>query len=265
MSPDKEQELAHLAGQAMAHAIYPFTWGLVQNSFAGEEGKELGCGVSIQWQGSFLILTAAHVVEKTPEDQLYYFPPADNLQMVTSLDDLEPEKLRHVERMMLAKPKVTLLDASGDLDLAAIRLSKQRPDYAERNFYSLDYGHSSPALGRSVAYLGYPGAKVIPYGKNFAISPFHAFGTVIVGDTCPHDDGQLAMSYQPGREVHPAGLSGSGIWFASEPAVEGKLWAPRVRLGGIITNYCAADSVLIGYRIETVIAFLRSIDRHLPF
>ena len=42
--------------------------------------------------------------------------------------------------------------------------------------------------------------------------------------------------------------------------MEGKLWAPRLRLGGIITNYCAAESVLIGYRIETVIAFLRSID-----
>jgi hypothetical protein len=51
-----------------------------------------------------------------------------------------------------------------------------------------------------------------------------------------------------------------GCVVRGRTVVYGKLWAPRLRLGGIITDYRSENSMLIGYRIETVIGFLQGMD-----
>lgn len=78
-----EREIGWLAGNAMAQAMYPYTFGIVSD-YNGVEGRGLGTGVGIVWRGNFLIATAKHVIEDTAPQRLYYLLPQQTLQIPES-------------------------------------------------------------------------------------------------------------------------------------------------------------------------------------
>ena len=52
------------ADVALSNAMYRYTFGIVGNGEGGLEGRGIGTGIGVSWRGQFLILTAAHTMEK---------------------------------------------------------------------------------------------------------------------------------------------------------------------------------------------------------
>ncbi len=137
------------------------------------------------------------------------------------------------------------------MDLAAIVLPPQ-PN-AEECFAALDEDEAMPPDGAQVGVFGYPGATKIPMGQNYMASPEHFFGKLDVrGSACEHEPRQdFTIPYELPHRAN--GYSGSGVWyFRTEP-----IWSPEPHLRGIIATECTTDKVISGFRIETIINFLK--------
>jgi hypothetical protein len=244
----------HMAGQAVAHAVAPYTFGIIQNDRVGSEGREIGTGFGVRWKENFLILTAAHTLQQTPDEMLYYLlPPLKGLQMVDSANVVWQE------RVQLENPRILLSDDTPNDDLAAIILPAQPPAIGEAHFYKLDESHVSPNLGCEVLFLGYPGVRAKKIGDNYVAMLYYDCGETCAG--VPDEDYDpgvhLLVGHPSAEDVDPHGLSGSGIWCSRST---GPVWSPNVRLAGLVTHYFADRKALRGYRVEAVLGFLRSKD-----
>lgn len=237
------------AATAMAYAMYPYTFGIVQDDGHGDEGRDIGTGIGIRWKKHELILTAAHTVQQTPEDRLYFFLPSDELVLAPTLSDADPNRVQFRKRVLLAEPKILL----GDDDLAAVLLPEQKKEISERHFYELDDEHSSPNVGESTAVMGFPAARLRPLGENYAATPHHDCGSVAQLPADENPSLRIAVTYSSSEDVDPAGLSGSGIWRAMPI---GKIWAPRLRLAGLVSHYDNDSKLLLGYKVEVLASFL---------
>ena len=236
------------AGQAMAQAMYPYAIGIVSDS-QGMEGKGLGTGVGVVWRGTYLIVTAKHVVEDTAPDRIYYLLPQDTLRVEPSSASVDWTQVNSQPRRPLENPRILF----GDRDVAAIVLPQQREPAARNHFYRIVEGLDTPAIGTNVGYLGYPAASAQPLGKNFVAMPSYAFGEICLPN-CDYDQREeFALSYEPGDELDPHGFSGSGIWCSR---AAGKIWSPQISLAGLATSYYRRSKVLICCRIEILTGFL---------
>lgn len=237
------------AGNAMMHAMSRFTFGIVGDA-NGLEGRGLGTGVGLVWEGKNLILTAAHTLETTPYERMYFFLPVAELQVTDSAASVSWSEVGFQVRQQLEKPQVLL----GEDDLAAILVPDQPKETTERHFYSLDEDHFTPGTGTEVGYLGYPGARSQQVGKNYSASLFGDFG-----DICEASRGlsqsEFFVPYRPGSDPDPHGLSGSGVWHSRSA---GKIWVPQIALAGLVTKYDAENQLLVCYRVETIVEFLKS-------
>ena len=72
-------------------------------------------------------------------------------------------------------------------------------------------------------------------------------------------ESEIAISYPTSQTLNPHGFSGAGLWMPT-PLLRGDFWAPHMSLIGIVTNWARQSEKLIGYKIETIIEFLKSID-----
>jgi hypothetical protein len=244
-----EEKLGLLAGIAMAQAMFTYTFGIVADS-QGSEGKGLGTGVGLIWQGKYLIATAKHVIEDTPAQRIYYFLPQDSLQIEESSASIDWTRGKWQVRHSLENPRI--LYSTTD-DLAVIVPPEQLEDAGKRHFYRLDEHHAAPPLNTTVGYLGYPSARAQPFRENYAATPCHSFGEICTPN-CNYDlSCEFAITYSPGPDLDPRGFSGSGAWYSRS---EGVVWSPQIRLAGLVTNYYRKSQVLICCRIERLTSFL---------
>lgn len=252
MDQSTKAQLAGIeAATAMAYAMYPYTFGIVQDDGHGNEGRDIGTGIGLRWRGHHVILTAAHTVQQTPENR--FFLPSDELQIAETPSAADPNRVQFRERVLLEKPKILLADD----DLAAIMLPEQTKETSERHFYELEGEHTSPQTGSSTAVMGFPAARVQALGENYFASPYHDCGAV--APLPPNEDPSLriAVTYSSSDYVDPRGLSGSGIWYAMP---EGKVWAPQLRLAGLVSHYDDVSKTLLGYKVEVLTSFLDDQD-----
>jgi hypothetical protein len=68
---------------------------------------------------------------------------------------------------------------------------------------------------------------------------------------------RISIRYPASHSVDPHGLSGCGLWVA-ENNLAGEVWTPAVSLIGLVTDWFAQDQLLVGYRIEELIKFLKT-------
>jgi hypothetical protein len=245
--PD-DLKVGRAAGQAMAHAMYRHTFGIVSD-YQGMEGRGLGTGVGVVWRGTFMIATAKHAIADTAPQKLYYLLPGGTLEIPESQASIDWSKVRYQLRFILEKPRV--LYASGDV--AVILLPEQPTPAGKSHLYELEENQTTPAVDTNVGFLGYPAAAALPVGANYAAMPSHAFGK-ICAPGCEYDAGrEFAVRYEPGDDLDPHGFSGSGVWYSRST---GKVWSPQICLAGIVTHYYRVSQVLICARIETLTAFL---------
>jgi hypothetical protein len=240
------------ATQAVGNAMYRFTFGIVGDAKGGIEGRGLGTGVGLRWDDHYVIITAAHTVEETPYERLYFLLPYETLNFLGSSITVEPTAIQISKRFQVEKPQILLAD---DEDLAAIVLEEQLEETGRSHFYQLDESFARGPAGKQVGLLGYVGATRVPVGENFMATPYLSFGDL--GGVPPGGDAESMVSvrYATNQHVNPAGLSGSGMWAVPKPQI---VWRPEVYMVGLVTQHDAKSQVLIGYRIEKVIEFLKS-------
>ncbi len=235
--------------------MYRYTFGIVGNGKGGLEGGGLGTGIGVSWRGHFLILTAAHTMETTAYEQLYILLPHESLVTPASsirTDWTLPPSIGNT-RVQFNDPQV-LLDS--DRDLAAFVLPSQDLEQARRHFYILDESQTTPPPVTQIGFLGYPKATRLTMGLNFVATPYSSCGPMMAVPPGNDPDSQIAISYPSSASVDPHGVSGSGLWLPTCATVG--LWTPEVSLVGLITHYDPQPQVLLGYRVEELVTFLKT-------
>jgi hypothetical protein len=241
-------QMHNWAFQAIAQSMFRYTFGIVGSGRFGTEGRGLGTGFGVIWRNRCLILTAAHTLQTTPHDQLYFFLPPDTLQFGDGSLDRKKQVIQ--KRFTLDNPEVLLAENE---DIAAIVLPRQSEETIHDHFIEVAESDTSPSVGTQVGYLGFPAVCKVPFGRNFMAQPYSDFGEI-----CPqtaNDEDTVVITYERATELDPHGLSGSGIWHSRS---SGKIWAPRLALAGMVTHYDEEAKLLAGYRIETLVRFLKT-------
>jgi hypothetical protein len=103
-----ESDINRAATEAMAHAMYAYTYGIVGDARHGLEGRGLGTGIGIHWRDGDYILTAAHTVEATPYERMYFFLPSESLVIADSFSSINWSRVQQRERLQLENPRVVL-------------------------------------------------------------------------------------------------------------------------------------------------------------
>lgn len=248
---EAERRVNEAAAEALGNAIHRYTFGVVGDGAFGAEGRSIGTGLGVRWSGNYFIMTAAHVVRQTPESRLYFFLPSSTLHFRHLGVAAGAPKYEMSPRFTLDSPDIVFAD---DIDLAAIRLPSQNSD-ATAHFYELDELHTSPVDAKQIGFLGYPGDARMPIGRNFMATPYLDFGEQVDQAEGLDEKLQLAVRYPPNNPIQPPGLSGSGLWVFPLPTKN--IWTPSPSLVGIITCYNPGPCLLIGYRVEKVVEFLK--------
>jgi hypothetical protein len=253
---NKADVVNEAATEALGNAMYRYSFGIVGSGRDGTEGVSLGTGVGLLWKDTYLVVTAAHTMEITPYDKLYFLLPGENLHFELSTILPRPLSVHVRKRLVLENPK-SLLAENGE-DLAAFILEEQEQELGQRHFYPLSESSVSLELEPShaqVGVLGYPGVTRIAIGDNFIATPYLTFGEVAPLPSGYNPQSHVSIRYQAAHTVSPRGLSGGGFWVADTDSRD-MLWMPSIKLIGLATDWMPHLELLIGYSIAEVIRFL---------
>jgi len=251
---DVERQLNEAATEALANAMYRYTFGIIGDGKGGSPGRSLGTGVGVYWQGCYLIVTAAHTMEETPDERLSFLLPDTSLVVESSGVSTERQAVRVRKAFQLENPHPLL--SENDEDLAAFLLEQQVHEEGRSHFYHLDESCSAPATAKQVGLLGYAGATRVSVGTNFMATPYVTFGEM--ASLLPRESkARISINYVVPQNVDPHGLSGSGAWIQTEET-GGTFWTPRISLVGLVTEHDPQRQLLTGYRIEQIVQFLRT-------
>ena len=235
--------------------MYRHTFGIIADGGTGAGGQSLGTGVGVFWKGTYLILTAAHTMEGFPYERLYFLLPNEAIWFEGSSVVAESSPISVRRRFQLENPQSLLAD-NGE-DLAAFVLEEQMYELGQRHFYQLDDSHITPPVAKQVGILGYPAATRLAIGQNFMVTPYVSFGEKVGVPSGSDPNSRIAIRYPTSHSVDPHGLSGCGLW-AAENKLADDLWTPAISLIGLVTDWFAQDQLLVGYRIEELIKFLKT-------
>jgi len=251
---DVEHQLNEAATEALANAMYQYTFGIIGDGKGGSPRRSLGTGVGVYWQGCYLIITAAHTMEGTPDERVSFLLPDTSLVFGGSGVSTQPNPVRIRKSFQLENPR-PLLAENGE-DIAAFLLEEQMQEEGRHHFYHVDKSQVTLPAVKQIGLLGYAGATQLPVGSNFMATPYVTFGEI--GDRPPGvPKSQLSITYPMPQNLDPHGLSGSGAWIQTEKT-KGLLWTPKISLGGLVTEYDSQRQVLIGYGVEELIKFLKT-------
>src|SRR6185312_158608 len=136
-----EHPVNEAADEALTNAMYRHTFGIIGNGAFGLEGRWIGTGVGVLWNGTFLILTAAHTMQATPNEGIYFLLPGETAAFqASSIYSKTPPPVIS-QRVQLMNQQSILDDKR---DLAAFVLPAQTPEQVRRHFYLLDDSHTTP-------------------------------------------------------------------------------------------------------------------------
>jgi hypothetical protein len=257
--PPLEDQVNEAATEALANAMYRYTFGIIADGKGHAEGKGLGTGIGIVWRGTYLILTAAHTMETTPCERLYMLLPNESVKFQGSTITAQPTPFSMRRRLTLENPKSLLAD-DGE-DIAAFILPNQEHECGQSHFYHLDELHfTQEVAAQQIGFLGYPGATSLSVGDNFMATPYVSFGAMMTTASEVNPDSQVAISYPTNRSVDAHGLSGCGLWM-TKGCSTGQLWAPEISLTGLVTHWVPQRQALIGYKVEELVRFLKTKDQ----
>jgi hypothetical protein len=256
-SPMSEDQINEAATEALANAMYRYTFGIIADGKGHTEGRGLGTGIGIIWKGNYLVLTAAHTMETTPCERLYMLLPNESVKFQGSTITAQSVPYSMRRRLTLENPKPLLAD-DGD-DIAAFILPNQEHERGQSHFYQLDELHFTQEAGDQIGILGYPGATTLSVGDNFMATPYVTFGTMITANEV-NPDSQIRISYPTTGSVNPHGLSGCGLWTTKSGST-GQLWVPEISLTGLVTHWVPQHQALTGYKVEQLVKFLKTKDQ----
>src|SRR5712691_4921915 len=105
---DVESKLNQAGTEAVANAMYRFTFGIIGDGRGGSEGRGLATGIGVFWRNTYLILTAAHAMQDTPYERVYFLLPDETLQFANSDLAIGSKPVSVRKRLALEKPQAIL-------------------------------------------------------------------------------------------------------------------------------------------------------------
>lgn len=236
--------------------LYWHNSGIVDRS-----GSTSGTAVAVRFNTHCLLLTALHVINRTPNEDLgFFFRPSGRIKRTDCWQDHPPSRrvapplqVRIFERF--ENPK---------LDLAALVVSPSLDRFVNIRFFDLLATVKLPREMPSVVAIGFPPDSVRKVGPNSAIVAAPIWGAVEKGKESQPDN------YQPRRHLllrfwpaaigkRPRGFSGAGVWYHHQRAQEQNMWTPNVCLAGMVTDYYPQKHILRILRVEKIARFLDQI------
>jgi hypothetical protein len=249
-------DLKKNAMEGIEEALYWHTVGVVEAS-----GSTIGTAVAIRYNKHCVFLTANHVIDETPDENLGFFfrPPGTLKRKDWWQENSLPGRIAPAQRV-----KIFHRFVSRHSDLAALVVSPLLEKSFNVRFFDLCPTIRLPKPMPSVAAIGFPADTLQNLGPQAkAVTAAPIWGNVETGRhwrpaDFRHSD-HLLLHFLPatvGR--HPGGYSGAGVWYHA-PTPKPGIWSPNLALAGIVTHYYPRKQMLIISRVEKLTKFLNKI------
>lgn len=250
------------AGEIVLAAVAPFVVGVFTKRSPQQQDWMFATGTAVEFAGTKLVLTAAHVLSEHPGDQpteMVFLPmPQGGFKISKSLDCGSYPRSQRLETSRVVGDR--------QVDLGAI-LFERPPDIS---FFPIP-DEVTPLLapGRPVAICGYPKAK----------SKTAQIGSVVTDLALADFQGAIVMdrSIIPGLQPFqfpidypkmagvalPGGYSGALVWYdtANCRTVEQLQGSLIVGAGGVVTDHDPAHDALLCSDANAIVRFLRQISQ----
>jgi hypothetical protein len=258
MAPASEQESAL---EALHETIAHRTVAIVP-----EESLECGSGVCIRYAQEYFVVTAAHLVERRPLNDILFIAPPDAPLVMT----WPPTAFS--ERFLPPIVDVAVSPNSMD-DLALLRLKSRPREMRHLEFYEPTLPEPPRLLRKQVILHGFPVESIrVHHTRQEAVGGvFPYFDYPSITRVSARESAALRRAKHPYRPLlhvllrfpavppdspllkHPGGLSGAGLWKGPRKPANSALWLPtKARLVGIQVGWSEKRELLIATRSSRV-------------
>ena len=243
-------DLINREGEAIEEAVAWHTVGIVV-----EHSKSIGTGTAILWRRRPVILTARHVVEGSPNDDIWFYFRDEGTMKRSPIDELP--KRRDVEYKAKVRMKIVVRCGAENSDLAALEVERSIGDEHPVRFFDLAEDSTTPPSGTIISMRGYPFdlSRVVSPGIRAAFAMLQWSRIQETPRLHRFDPASefLTRFVAADQGKHAPGFSGAGAWFEKSA---GGVWLPRLGLAGVCTHYYRRPKLLSLLRIEQVTRFL---------
>lgn len=229
---------------------------------SGTQVPGVGTATAIRWKRQTFLLTADHVVKDVPNENLeFVFRPPGTLERSIWWQSTPPRPAKYLRARQI---KIVRRYRSLKDDLAALEVGRELEDHV-RFFDLLPESKVVRPTGSSICTIGVPFDSLVRLAPGAIAFSVTVHWGELVGPGRRLLDGfkprkHLLLEFPPADEGrHPGGFSGAGAWYQAPSAEPPVVWSFRPVLAGIITHFYPTPKVLRISRIESVIAFLRTI------
>lgn len=251
--PDASQTAA---AEAIKEAVPWHTVGIIARSEAGIPEQGIGTGAAVEWRGHSLILTAKHVIENTPHEELWFLLRPDGTLETAGVRGVNPAAVERETRRRIPIQSVVLNAAE---DIALLEIEVTSTSIGNLRFHALDGNAATPPPGETVIVMGFPSdlGYVVAPGAVAAFPSMQATFIEQPRSLHNHDpSSHFLVKHEFATEgVHPRGCSGGGVWFRR--SITTGIWHANLALAGIVTNYYPQSQLLEALKIEQIISFLQ--------
>jgi hypothetical protein len=246
-------DLINREGEAIEEAVAWHTVGIV-----ADDGQSIGTGSAILWRQHSLILTANHVIEKCPDDDIWFYFRDEGTMKRSPIDELP--KRRDIEYKPKVKTKIVGRFCAENSDLAALEVQRSVEGEHSIRFFELAQDAVTPQSGTVITMRGYPSAqaRVVAPGTAAAFALIQWSRIHEKPNFEPFDPSIefLTPFVAANKGMHARGFSGAGVWF--DRPTDG-VWHPNLGLAGVCTAYFSRRKLLSIVRIEQITRFLNDI------
>lgn len=243
-------DLINREGEAIEEAVAWHTVGIV-----ADDGQSIGTGTAILWRQRALILTACHVIESSPDDDIWFYFKHEGTLRRSPIHELSHQRgIKYKSKVRIA---IVARRSTEDVDLAALEVQKSIEHEHSVRFFQLTEDAATPSAGTIVTMRGYPSGQARAVGLSSAAA-FAMLQWSRIQEKPrfePFDPtAEFLTPFAAAKQgMHARGFSGAGVWF-DRPTVG--VWHPNLGLAGVCTAYFPRRKLLSILRIELVTRFL---------
>ena len=140
-------DLINREGEAIEEAVAWHTVGIV-----AEHGQAIGTSSAILWRQRPLILTARHIVEGSPDDDIWFYFRDEGTMKRSPIEELP--KRRDVEYKPKVRTKIVGRFCAKNFDLAGLEVQRSIKDEHSVRFFNLAEDAVTPEAGTVITMRG---------------------------------------------------------------------------------------------------------------
>lgn len=249
-------ELINREGEAIEETVAWYTVGII-----ADDGQSIGTGSAILWHERPLIITARHVIEDSPDDDIWFYFRHEGTMRRAPVRELPNQ--RDVQYKAKVKIQIVTRLSSANIDIVALEVQRSIERQHPVRFFELVEESVTPQIGTVITMRGYPSAqaRAVAPGSAAAFAMLQWSRIQEKPRFEPFDPATefLTPFVAANQGMHARGFSGAGAWF--DRPTDG-VWYPNLGLAGVCTGYYRRPKLLSLLRIERVTQFLSEAFPH---